>query len=128
MGKSRNLVAVLSGDAERVDVKTFADLLLAALNRTDLFEQVTLQADGPVADGYAYVHANLFLRFYYNESTGTMAFALIHEKQRIWGIDTDNRRGWHLHPSDDPKQHIRIDPLLVNEIVERLEIVLQALG
>jgi hypothetical protein len=51
MGKSRNLVAVLSGDAERVDVKTFADLLLAALNRTDLFEQVTLQADGPVADG-----------------------------------------------------------------------------
>lgn len=45
MGKNRNLVAVLSGDAERVDVKTFADLLLAALNRTDLFALVRLQAN-----------------------------------------------------------------------------------
>jgi hypothetical protein len=108
-----------------VDVKAFADALLPALSRTKLFERVTLQADGPVADGHAYVHGNLYLRFYYNESTGTMAFALIEEKQRIWGIDTDNRRGWHLHPLGDPTQHVKIEPLSVHEIVDQLDHVLR---
>ncbi len=107
-----------------MDVRAFADELLRALADTGLFERVALQTEGPVASGYAYVREDLFLRFYFNESTGTIAFALIENQQRIWGIDYDNRRAWHLHPADNPAEHVKIEPLSVSEVVVRLQNVL----
>ena len=53
-----------------------------------------------------------------------MAFDLIEKQQRIWGIDYDNRRGWHMHPAGNPAEHTGIDALPVSEIVARLEGVL----
>jgi len=109
-----------------MDVKGFADELLRALADTGLFARVALQTEGPIASGYACVQgrADVFLRFYYNEVTGTIAFALLEEQQRIWGIDCDNRRGWHLHPPENPTGHVEIDPLPVSEIIARLQDVL----
>ena len=43
---------------------------------------------------------------FYNEQTGTMAFALIRHGQRAFGAD--NTGGWHVHPFADPDRH---DPL-----------------
>ena len=80
-----------------MDVAQFVDELLSALADTGFFELVTLQVEGPIVHGHAYVREDLFLRFYFNEVSGTIAFALIEEQSRIWGIDFDNRRGWHLH-------------------------------
>jgi len=107
-----------------MDVRAFADELLRALADTGLFEGVALRTEGPIADGHAYVHEDLFLRFYFNEVTGTIAFALIEKRQRIWGIDYDNRRGWHLHPADNPTDHVGIEPLSVLDIVARLQDIL----
>lgn len=104
-----------------MDVKAFVDELLQALADTGLFERITLQTEGPVIDGYAYVQDDFFLRFYFNQNTGTIAFALIEAQQRIWGIDYDNRRGWHLHPVEDPTEHIEIDPLSVSSVVAYLQ-------
>ena len=89
-----------------MDVKSFTDDLLSALANMGRFERVALQAEGPIASGYAYLRNEFSLRFYFNEVTGTTAFALIENQQRIWGVDYDNRRGWHLHPVDDPTKHI----------------------
>jgi len=107
-----------------MDVRTFADELLRALADAGLFERVALRTEGPVANGQAHVHEELFVHFYFNEVTGTIAFALIEKQQRIWGIDYDNRRGWHLHPADNPASHVGIDPLSVSGIVARLRDVL----
>ena len=108
-----------------MDVKRFVDELLPALSATGLFERITLQTEGPIANGFAYSrNQNLFLRFYFNEITGTIAFALIDSQQRIWGIDYDNRRGWHLHPVERPANHVPIEPLAVSEIVAHLRQVL----
>jgi hypothetical protein len=107
-----------------MDVKGFAAELLRALADTGLFGRVALQTEGPTADGHAYVQEGLFLRFYFNEVTNTIAFALIEEQRRIWGIDCDYRRGWHLHPVTDPAIHIPIVPKSVREIVMDLEAVL----
>jgi hypothetical protein len=82
-----------------MDVKTFADQVLSVLADTGLFDRVDLQTEGPIAKGYAFgyvkesdlIGENLLLRFYFNEVTGTIAFALIEKEQRIWGIDYDNR-------------------------------------
>lgn len=107
-----------------MDVRSFANELLRALADTGLFERVALRTEGPIVDGEAHVREELFLRFYFNEVTGTIAFALIEEQRRIWGIDHDRRRGWHLHPVDNPADHIGIEPLSVSDIVRRLQDVL----
>ncbi len=107
-----------------MDVRAFADELLRALADAGLFERVTLQTEGPIANGYARVREDLLVRFYFNEVTGTIAFALIEKQQRIWGIDYDNRRGWHQHPADNPANHIGIEPLTVSDIIACLRDVL----
>jgi hypothetical protein len=107
-----------------MDVQAFVSELLLALADTELFEHVDLSTEGPIVKGYAYVRGDLFVRCFFNQPTQTIAFALIEEGQRIWGIDRDNQRGWHLHPIDNPKDHIVIDPLSVSEIVARLRDVL----
>lgn len=107
-----------------MDVRSFVDELLPALADTEFFNRVTLQTEGPIASGYAYATEDFFLRFYFNEVTGTIAFALIDNQQRIWGIDYDNRRGWHRHPVEDPTNHHDVAPMSIAEIVAHLQEVL----
>jgi hypothetical protein len=47
-----------------------------------------------------------FVDVFYNEQTDTLAYALIRNGQRVFGVD--NTGGWHRHPFDDPRRH---DPL-----------------
>ena len=75
-----------------MNVKSFTDELLSGLAGIERFERVVLQAEGPTISGYAYLDDEFFLRFDFNETTGTTAFALIQNQQRIWGVDYDNRR------------------------------------
>ena len=110
-----------------MDVRSFASELLRALATVEAIEQVVLQSEGPVVKGRAYVTAEMFLEFYFNEKTGTMAFALIRDRGRVWGIDQDNIRGWHLHPLENPMEHVEINKLSVSEVVERLRAVLEGL-
>jgi len=44
-----------------------------------------------------------FVDAFYNEQTGTTAFALIEQGRRVFGAD--NTGGWHVHPYPDPAQH-----------------------
>jgi hypothetical protein len=111
-----------------MDVKGFASELLRALATVEAIERVALQSEGPVVKGRAYVTAEMFLEFYFNEKTGTMAFALIRDQGRVWGIDRDNIRGWHLHPLENPMEHVGIEKLSVSEIVGRLRVVLLVLS
>jgi len=57
------------------------------------------------------------LQVYFNQRTGTTAFALVEAAKRIWGVDFDNLRGWHLHPLEDPESHQDIDPINPEEVV-----------
>jgi hypothetical protein len=77
VGEGGNVATTLRGAAIPMDVKSFADELLRALADTGLFQRVALRTEGPIADGQADVREELFLRFYFNEDTGTIAFALI---------------------------------------------------
>jgi hypothetical protein len=44
-----------------------------------------------------------FIDVFYNEQTGTTAFALIQQNRRVFGAD--NTGGWHVHPFRDPSLH-----------------------
>lgn len=44
-----------------------------------------------------------FIDAFYNEHTGTVAFALIRRGRRAFG--TYNTGGWHVHPFGAPERH-----------------------
>ena len=102
-------------------VSSFTEALLRALAALEGVEQVALRAEGPVVNGPASFREGMFLAFYYNQATGTQAFALIKDAERVWGIDYDNIRGWHLHPVDAPSQHVATEPQSISAIVGLLE-------
>ncbi len=47
-----------------------------------------------------------FIEAFYNEQTGTTAYALIQHGRRTFGAD--NTGGWHKHPFDDPDHHVPV--------------------
>ncbi len=110
-----------------MNVQQFVDELLQELVAVDRFAQIAVQTEGPTVRVNAYVsgRSDCFLRSYFNETTGTIAFALIEQQQRIWGIDCDNRRGWHKHPLQDPTQHVKIGLMSVREIIAELRVILR---
>lgn len=94
--------------------------LLSTLSTLEFVERVDLQTEVFVLNGRVILKKNRFLQVYFNELTGTTAFALINQEKRIWGIDFDNMRGWHLHPLDNSEGHRNIDPMNIQEIVRAL--------
>lgn len=111
-------------------VRKFTSEFLRALATVEAVDHVALQSEGPIVSGRAYLvwAVDRFLEFYFNEKTGTMAFTLIEGQRRIWGIDRDNIRGWHLHPLENPAEHVEIKALSVSKIIARLGAALQELG
>jgi hypothetical protein len=94
---------------------------LHELSGLDFVEEVDFQTEVFIIKGRAILKNNHFLQVYFNELTGTAAFALIKEDKRIWGIDFDNIRGWHLHPLVNPEGHYNINSMTIAEIIKALK-------
>lgn len=103
-----------------MDVEPFLSSLLDALADRPFVRSVDLETEVIILRGRVLLEQDRFLQVYFNEETGTTAMALIEDEQRIWGVDYDDLRGWHVHPVDDPDQHRDIDPMTPSEIVEAL--------
>ena len=103
-----------------MDVETFLSSLLDALANRPFVQSVDLETEAIVVRGRVLLERDRFLQVYFNEETSTMAYALIEDEQRIWGIDYDDFRGWHVHPIDQPDQHRGVDPMTPSEVVEAL--------
>lgn len=92
-----------------------------------LCRKVDIQTEVFVLKGRVMLKKNRFLQIYFNELTGTNAFTFIEEDQRVWGIDFDNLRGWHLHPLNNPEDHRSICKRSIEEIIKDLAEVWSAL-
>ncbi len=53
---------------------------------------------------------------FYNQSFSIYSFSLIYQNQRMFGIDRDNRIGWHIHPFDNSDIHLPTDEKSPKEI------------
>jgi hypothetical protein len=66
------------------------------------------------------LHVEGFVEAYFNEDTGTTAFAWIQNGKRRLGADDTG--GWHLHPQDEPDRHVPLErPLSVAEFLSLVE-------
>lgn len=103
-----------------MDINRFQLSLLHSLSSLDFVITVDFHTEVFVLKGRAVLTKNRFLQVYFNELTGTTAFALIEDNKRIWGIDFDNIRAWHLHPVENPENHHNINPKTAEEIIGSL--------
>ncbi len=110
-----------------MDVTAFVQEFLDALAKIKDIQSVSANTEGPIVNGRARIDDEKFLSFYYNQVTGTQAFALIDGDKRIWGIDYDNQRGWHVHPIEAPQKHKTIETPTVTQIIEAFGIILEEL-
>lgn len=85
-----------------------------------MVRSVDLDTEAVVVRGRVLLEESRFLQVYFNERTGTMAFALLEEEKRIWGVDYDDLRGWHVHPVSSPEEHRDTGPMTPPEVVEAL--------
>lgn len=108
-----------------MEIKQFLILLLEELSNLNFVEKVDVQTEVFIVKGRINLKGSRFLQFYYNEQTGTTAFALVENGRRIWGIDFDNIRGWHLHPLENPESHYCIEAKTIKEVVRTLSEVWQ---
>ena len=104
-----------------MDVVTFVSELLKGLASLETVQDVTSHAEGPTVRGRAQFEGGLYLAFYYNQATGTQAFALVRNELRLWGIDYDNLRGWHEHPLGQPELHVILETQTISSIIKRLQ-------
>lgn len=111
-----------------MDVKTFVDQTLRGLAAIQQVVDTAVTTEGPIVDGYAFVSDSLYLHFYLNAKTGTIAFALIQAQQHIWGIDYDSRRNWHLHPFGFAHHHQPLPAQSIGEIIHLFGAVLNELA
>jgi len=111
-----------------MDIRDFLMELLPSLARLELVRDIDLRVESVTVSGRIFLEGSAFLEIYYNEVTGTIAFALIEGGRRVWGIDRDNIRGWHRHPPSEPSSHLEISPLSISEIVAELAEVLKRKG
>lgn len=65
----------------------------------------------------------LNIRFTIYKEILTLSIALIYKNKRIWGIDKDNRIGWHVHPLENPAEHRSIPDQSIQEILEMIDLV-----
>ncbi len=121
MGAGSHFVEPLRIADGVMDVVTFVSELLNGLASLETVQDVNSHAEGPTVRGRAQFVGGLFLAFYYNQVTGTQAFALVRDEQRIWGIDYDNLRGSHEHPLDEPELHVVLEAQTISSIIERLQ-------
>ena len=110
-----------------MDVNQFLVRLLSSLGNLEFVEKVDFETEAFVLKGRANLKSNRYLQVYFNELTGTVAFALIEKENRIWGIDFDNMRGWHLHPFGDSENHRNMNEKSIEDIVQELSEVWEKL-
>jgi hypothetical protein len=103
-----------------MDVNLFLQQLLEELSNLTFVKNLDLNTEVFVVKGRVFMENNFFLQVYFNERTKTTAFALIKEEKRAWGIDFDSIRGWHLHPVENPDDHLIIENKTIKEIIAHL--------
>jgi len=111
-----------------MDINSFLNELLHELSQLDFIDRVDFHLEIITIKGRVFLKKELyFLEIYYNEQTGTTAFALIENRKRIWGIDYDNVREWHEHPIENPEIHKAITSKSISEVLKELQKIYDSL-
>jgi hypothetical protein len=78
-----------------------------------------LLLDEPVLKLRVHLGAVAFMEIFFNVETGKTSFALIKDRQRIFGAD--NTRGWHTPPFDSPESDHSCEEMVFTSFLRPVE-------
>ena len=98
----------------------FASLIADICGKYDFIVDYNLNIeDNVIVKSRIFLINNSFVEIYYNYDNGKVSFALIKNKERIFG--TDNLGFWHIHPFDDPKKHVRSNEIKLEDFIKKIK-------
>jgi hypothetical protein len=93
-----------------MEISQFLGQLKTVIAELDYVEQLAIEEiEEKLVKGTIYLQKNDLLVFRYNSICYSFSFSLLFNQQRIWGIDRDNRIGWHTHSLHNTDEHIPIE-------------------
>lgn len=93
-----------------VSTAALLEALIAACDSSPLVTAYTVQEmDEDILSVRVYLQDDVFIHAFYNVATGKVSFALV-KGQRLYGKD-NAKRGWHVHPFDQPATHVACAPV-----------------
>lgn len=104
-----------------MSLEEFQRRLRTACRRNRLSEPEVMEQIGNAIKFTVSVGEALQIRIYYNSATGTINSALVAGNKRIFGINGYPEKGvWHKHPFEEPRKHVLIAPLTLEEVLTLL--------
>ncbi len=102
-----------------MDLNSFLSEVFSASANLDFVKNIDVNTEIFLTKGKINLLDGSFLKFYYNSKTNVLSFAWIKEEKRIWGFDSDFIKGWHLHPLENPNDHIAQEQHSISEIISQ---------
>ena len=105
-----------------MEIKNFLDQLYTLFSPIDyVVDIVILNQTRTSIKVRIHLFNNNYITVYYNSYRGTQSFSLMQSNKRIWGLDFDNRIGWHKHPVTNPDSHIKTNKVTLNDMLRKLD-------
>ncbi len=118
MGRNRCRIKILFQNQRAMDLIQFETELRNELQLIPYVTQIDIKKRTPISlRGLIGLQKNYELTVFFNETFYIISFSLIFKDKRIWGIDRDNRIGWHKHPFENPELHEPINKMSIAEII-----------
>jgi len=92
-------------------VTSFVETILGESEESGIITHTEVNVEGPITKIRLTIDEKTFIQVFSNNTTKTLAYTLIRESKRIYGIDRDNIRGLHEHPSEDPTIHRKCEKI-----------------
>jgi hypothetical protein len=100
-----------------MDAFEFSRYAIKACSKYSFIKYIEIQTlDEPVVKIRAEMDGGVFAGIFYNAETLKYSFALIKYGKRIFGID--NARNWHVHPFENPEEHLRTTETSLPDFLE----------
>ena len=104
-----------------LDAVTFARAVQHSCHAVEIVASYDVQLlDDVVVKIRVALVAAAFIDVFYNADSGKCAFALVQDGRRIFGAD-NAYIGWHLHPFENPEQHLPCDEISFEEFLNAVE-------
>ncbi|MEW6618652.1 MAG: hypothetical protein AB1422_04785 [bacterium] len=98
----------------------FSKEIINVASKSELVESFEVNIlDDMIVKIRVYLTDGTFIDIFYNADTQKIAYALIKNKKRIFGID--NTDGWHLHPFKSPEIHQTCNSITFQEFLYSVE-------
>lgn len=107
-------------------LEDFRNLLISTAKRKFPDASITLTEKREITvEARIKISEEIFIEVYYNSLSNKKNFALIKNKQRIFGYD--NYKYWHVHPRDSVADHVLCEEPSIERVFEEIKEVILSL-